>query len=99
MRKVRNDMAKCKNCSNLKKQIDWMSGIRYPWCYEINDSPDLEIDRECSKYYGKTNGDRIRNMSNEELAEHFSDLIKDTQEHEYCEDVSDWLIWLQKEVE
>ena len=44
----------------------------------------------------QTNADRIRNMSDEELAEHFSDLIKDTQEHGYCEDVSDWLIWLQK---
>lgn len=46
-----------------------------------------------------TNADKIRNMSDEELAEHFSDLIKDTQEDEYCDDVSAWLIWLQKEVE
>ena len=46
-----------------------------------------------------TNADRIRAMSDEELAEHFSKLIKDTHENEYCEDVNDWLEWLQSEVE
>jgi hypothetical protein len=46
----------------------------------------------------QTNGDKIRSMSDEELAEHFSKLIKDTHEYEYCEDVKDWLKWLQEEV-
>lgn len=46
-----------------------------------------------------TNADRIRAMSDEELAEHFSELIKDTYENEYCNDVNDWLNWLQSEVE
>lgn len=91
---------KCKNCKNLNRKIEWSPvTYQYPWCYEINDSPDIERERECSKYCGKTNGDKIRRMTDEELAEHFSDLIKDTREHEYCEDISDWLIWLQKEVE
>lgn len=45
------------------------------------------------------NADRIRAMSDEELAEHFSELIKDTYENEYCKDVNDWLKWLQSEVE
>lgn len=39
------------------------------WCPNINDCPDIEIDRECDKYKGITNADRIRNMTNEELAE------------------------------
>lgn len=47
----------------------------------------------------QTNADRIRAMSDEELAEHFSELIKDTYENEYCKDVNDWLKWLQSEVE
>ena len=50
-------------------------------------------------YEPMTNADRIRSMSDEELAEHFSELIKDTYENEYCKDVNDWLEWLQSEVE
>ena len=51
------------------------------------------------KFCGKTNAQKIRAMSDEELAEHFSELIKDTYENEYCKDVNDWLNWLQLEVE
>lgn len=50
-------------------------------------------------YEPMTNADRIRAMSDEELAEHFSELIKDTYENEYCKDVNDWLNWLQSEME
>lgn len=60
---------KCKNCKNLNSQIDWINGIKYPWCYVINDCPDIEFERECNKYDGKTNADRIRRMTDEELAE------------------------------
>lgn len=51
------------------------------------------------KYKIMTQADRIRSMSDEELAEHFSELIKDTYENEYCNDVNDWLKWLKSEVE
>ena len=66
---------------------------------KINDSPDIEAERECRNYKRMTQADRIRAMSDEELAEHFSELIKDTYENEYCKDVNDWLKWLQSEVE
>lgn len=69
------------------------------WCPKIQDNPDLEFERDCEYYKVMTQADRIRNMTDEELAEHFSDLIKDTKEHEYCDDVSDWLEWLQSPVE
>lgn len=96
-------MAKCKNCSNLKKQIDWMSGIRYPWCYEINDRPDIETERECSKYCGKTNGDKIRRMTDEELALFLCKVKADyqwvDQEYPNEENGGEWEEWLQKEVE
>lgn len=90
---------KCKNCRNLNGIYISYQKKSMDWCDYIVDSPDTECERECDFFEPETNADRIRNMSDEELAEHFSDLIKDTQEHEYCEDVSDWLIWLQKEVE
>lgn len=55
---------------------------------------------ECLDYTPKqTNADRIRAMSDEELAEHFSELIKDTRKNEYCIGVGDWLLWLQSEAE
>ena len=57
------------------------------------------IQNAVDKYTPMTNADRIRNMTDEELAEHFSELIKDTKQQEYCEDVSDWLEWLKKKVE
>lgn len=44
-----------------------------------------------------TNANRIRAMSDEELAIYFSGLIKDTKEYEYCDRVEDWLKWLQTE--
>lgn len=43
----------------------------------------------------KTNADRIRAMSDEELAKYFSVLIKDTKENDYSEYECDWLEWLK----
>ena len=92
-------MAKCNNCTNLYNLSDENDVIVGKWCPKINDSPDIEAERECRNYKRMTNADRIRAMSDEELAEHFSELIKDTYENEYCKDVNDWLNWLQSEVE
>lgn len=92
-------MAKCNNCTNLYNLSDENDVIVGKWCPKINDSPDIEAERECRNYKRMTQGDRIRAMSDEELAEHFSELIKDTYENEYCKDVNDWLKWLQSEVE
>ena len=61
-------MAKCKTC----KHTNWCkdeNGRRYNWCPIIDDCPDPEADRECDKHETMTNADRIRAMSDEELAE------------------------------
>ena len=92
-------MAKCNNCNNLYNLSDENDVIVGKWCPKINDSPDIEAERECRNYKRMTQGDRIRARSDEELAEYFSELIKDTYENEYCKDVNDWLKWLQLEVE
>ena len=100
-------MAKCKNCKHLKYKDDGRE--RYAWCPFIGDNPDLEFERYCGAFKKMTNADRIRNMTNEELAE----FIKDLSEHclagigevncsnqitcENCKITA--LNWLQKEVE
>ena len=40
----------------------------YKWCYVTNDCPDIECERSCDEYECMTNADRIRNMSDKELA-------------------------------
>lgn len=39
------------------------------WCGNIADSPDLDIERDCDHYSPMTNADRIRSMTDEELAD------------------------------
>ena len=50
---------KCKNCDKLKNH----------WCRAVIDSPDEDMVRDCRHFRHKTNGDRIRAMSDEELAD------------------------------
>ena len=49
---------KCRNCRHLYKD----------WCVHKLDSPDPDLDRECKDYMQATRSDRIRAMSDEELA-------------------------------
>jgi hypothetical protein len=56
-------MAKCKNCNNLYNLSD------EEWCPKINDSPHLDIERDCENYAPMTNADRIRSMTDDELAD------------------------------
>ena len=54
---------KCKNCKNLVND----------WCDVKCDSPDTELVRNCTGFEQMTNGDRIRAMSDEELAKFLDD--------------------------
>lgn len=49
---------KCRNCNRLKNH----------WCRAVIDSPDEDMIRDCRHFQQKTNADRIRSMSDEELA-------------------------------
>ena len=51
----------CKKCNNL------VNG----WCEKVIDSPDPDMQRDCQHFREKTNADRIRSMSDEEMAETF----------------------------
>lgn len=87
-------MGKCKNCINLDRQ---------GWCEKAVDSPEPNRERECYYFQRMTNADRIRRMSDEELAEwifEHTDCIACPQNKD-CDDLcaEHWLEWLKKEVE
>ena len=48
----------CKKCNNLVND----------WCEKVIDSPDPDMQRDCQYFCENTNADRIRAMSDEELA-------------------------------
>ena len=58
---------KCRSCFFYRNE----------WCEKIVDSPDPEEVRDCNYFREMTNADRIRSMSDEELAEFLIDLADD----------------------
>ena len=48
----------CKKCNNLVND----------WCEKVIDSPDPDMKRDCQYFCEKTNAQKIRAMSDEELA-------------------------------
>lgn len=98
-------MAKCKNCINLCNLSDDNDVIVGKWCPKVNDSPNTENERDCENYKCMTQADRIRSMSDEELAEFLREYF--TCEYECaaakagCQRDCDGTImeWLQSEVE
>ena len=48
----------CKKCKNLVND----------WCEKVIDSPDPDMKRDCQYFCEKTNAQKIRAMSDEELA-------------------------------
>ena len=48
----------CKKCKNLVND----------WCEKVIDSPDPDMQRDCQYFCEKTNAQKIRSMSDEELA-------------------------------
>lgn len=81
-------MAKCKNCTNLHEH----------WCEKIVDSPCEDTERECDQYKCMTQAERIRSMTDEELAEWFSTVTDDVlRGSTWSKD--GWMKYLQSEVE
>ena len=77
-------MAKCKNCINLQNH----------WCDMVVDSPDENAERECCTYERMKNADKIRSMSDEELAEFLANFAWDNEPTK-----KETYEWLQTEVE
>ena len=102
-------MAKCKNCTNLYNLSDENDVIVGKWCPKTNDSPDVEAERDCVHYKCMTQGDHIRSMSDEELADFIRELnegclagagMVDCSNNTDCIDCKGIVLeWLQSEVE
>ena len=74
---------KCRNCFFYRNE----------WCEKIVDSPDPEEARDCNYFREMTNADRIRSMSDEELAKLLCCTGWRMIEQKEC------LEWLQKPAE
>jgi hypothetical protein len=103
-------MAKCKNCINFDRAITSDNEYICNWCEKIKDNPHEEIERECVHYEAMSNADRIRSMTDEELAELLNEagtIVKcsecdECMENEYGCCIADCrkplLAWLKSEV-
>ena len=90
-------MAKCKNCKYLDTVQNDLRSEPFKWCVCTDDSPVLDMERDCDYYAPMTNADRIRSMTDEELADfiiNFDNLFGEEYEGEQS-----CLSWLQKESE
>ena len=102
---------KCKNCIHLMDCVDIGTNgeDEYKWCPVKNDSPDIESERDCDEFECMTNADRIRSMTDEELANFIAygiswrEICKvcgyncENNETDKC--ASGALKWLQMEIE
>ena len=86
----------CKKCKNLVND----------WCEKVIDSPDQDMQRDCQHFREKTNADRIRAMSDEELNEMFHEIYnageEDAVAYEWGQRTNsfEWTMdWLQKPAE
>ena len=75
---------KCRNCFFYRNE----------WCEKIVDSPDPEEARDCNYFREMTNADRIRAMSDEELAD-FLAYTWATSARAWQKDPGETLHWLQ----
>ena len=86
----------CKKCNNL------VNG----WCEKVIDSPDPDMQRDCQHFREKTNADRIRSMTDDELNELFHEIYnageEDAVAYEWGQRTNsfEWTMeWLQKPAE
>ena len=97
---------KCRNCKHPRWAEEYPGRPFFGWCDEINDSPDMDVERECRCFEPATNADIIRRMTEEELAKFLCNFRScDSSEHPcsgckaepYCKTGHNGMIdWLQQ---
>lgn len=70
---------KCRNCKHLGWGEEYPGKPFFGWCERVNDSPDMDIERECRCFAPASNADIIRRMSDEELL----DFMRKSVENAY----------------
>lgn len=90
---------KCRNCKNLGKLVD-ENGEPYDWCEKVCDNTDIHAERNCKHYVVASNADRIRAMSDDEMA---AKIVSFRCPLEWCFPEGGenckrcWLDWLRQE--
>ena len=86
----------CKKCNNLVND----------WCEKVIDSPDKDMQRDCQYFREKTNADRIRSMTDDELNDLFHEIydagVDDAVAYEWGQRTNsfEWTMeWLQQPAE
>ena len=78
---------KCRSCFFYRNE----------WCEKIVDSPDPEEVRDCAYFREMTNADKIRSMTDEELADFLNQWGTSTRA--WQKDPGETLYWLRQPVE
>ena len=78
---------KCRSCFFYRNE----------WCEKIVDSPDPEEARDCNYFREMNNADRIRSVSDEELADFLNQWGTSTRA--WQKDPGETLYWLQQPAE
>ena len=76
----------CKNCNNY----------RCDWCEKVIDSPNPNMPRTCQYFWARTNADRIRAMSDEELEVFLVNVDLDKAGSPF---ITEWGKWLKQPAE
>ena len=86
----------CKKCNNLVND----------WCEKVIDSPDPDMQRDCQHFCEKTNAQKIRSMSDDELNDLFYEIynagVEDASSYEWGQRKNsfEWTMdWLQMPTE
>ena len=75
---------KCRNCKHLGFAEEYPGNQFFGWCDETNDSPDMDMKRECRYFKQATNADIIRRMNDEQLAKFLCEFRSCDYELHHC---------------
>lgn len=84
---------KCVNCK--KNTLIEQDGEQFSWCIKKNDNFDIYENRYCCYFEKSTNSDRIRSMSDKELA----DWLNYYAHNGYINPNCGWFEWLKQTAE
>ena len=73
---------KCRNCKNNTLREE--DGAQFTWCEVAVDNLDIDAERECAAYKPATNANRLRAMTDEELAEFICGLMSRDDCYKRC---------------